>query len=80
MTHFFFTYFLALSPYPALAAALGPLACASRSSRPPSLPSRPTWPTQCVGQPNPTNSMILLLILSDATYNFVIRFVAMIHY
>ena len=49
------------------------------SAWPPSLPSHSARPPLC--RPNLTqrmNTMILILILSDATYNFEIRFVAMI--
>ena len=53
----------------------------SLSARPPSLPSRSTWPLLC--SPNLSQrsyTMILILILSDAKYNFEISSVAMIHY
>ena len=49
------------APCPALAIALGPLACSSRSARPPNLPSRSALPPLC--RPNLTqrrNTMYLI--------------------
>ena len=78
---FFFTFLLGIcqhsAPYPTLAAALGPLACSSRSARPPSLPSRSTRPPLC--RPNLTqqrNTMILIWFCQ--MLHIILRFVSLL--